>query len=83
MRKRLKRNRLHNTFTKDFSQEYTLEVWREGDRWDTRKEYNAMDWMPENNNCTFSNHEDRDFKIFLKVHRFDDKIDLSHWSENF
>ena len=41
--------------------EYTLEVWREGDRWDTRKEYNAMDWMPENNNCTFSNHEEWDF----------------------
>ena len=43
---------------KNHLKEYTLEVWREGDRWDTRKEYNTMDWMPENNNCTFSNHEE-------------------------
>ena len=50
-------------------QEYITEIWREGDRWDTRDDYNELDWIAENNNYRFTEHE-RLFIHIREMHRY-------------
>ena len=49
-------------------QEYITEIWREGDRWDTRDDYDEKDWIPENNNYQFDEHR-RLFIHIREMHR--------------
>ena len=39
-------------------QEYVTEVWREGDNWDSKGDFNDEDFIPRNNNYDFSAHKD-------------------------
>ena len=50
-------------------QEYATEIWREGDKWDTKHDYDEKDWVPENNNYKFTDHERLCIHI-REVHRY-------------
>ena len=50
-------------------QEYATEIWREGDKWDTKTDYDDKDWDPENNNYKFTDHERLCIHI-REVHRY-------------
>lgn len=66
-------------------QKYSTEIWREGDKWDTKHDYDEMDWVADNNNYQFHDHEQlcihvREMNRYLTSIR--NKIDQASWKEN-